>query len=68
MELMKEIKATVFKIKNLEKNKRTNNAEIIETELEGERNKLNELFKVARQEKLKAKIIEFAGCAERRKL
>lgn len=66
MELMQEIKATIFKIKNLEKNKKTNNAEIIEVELEGERNKLNELFKVARQEKLKAKIIEFAGCAERR--
>lgn len=68
MTLLYEIKSTIAKIKNLEKNKRTNNADIIEVELEGERNKLNELFKVARQEKFKAKFIEFAGCAERRKL
>lgn len=56
MDLVKEIKSTIAKIKNLEKNKRTNNAEIIEVEIEGERNKLNEYFKIAKAEGLKGQI------------
>ena len=60
MDLVKEIKSTITKIKNLEKNKKTSNAEIIEVELEGERNKLNEQFKIAKQEGLKGQI-QFEG-------
>ncbi|MGF7059265.1 hypothetical protein [Brassicibacter mesophilus] len=56
--LMHEIKMTIAKIKNLEKNKQTNNAEIIETEVSNERNKLNELIKIAKHEHLKANCIE----------
>lgn len=56
MDLVKVIKATVTKINNLEKNKRSNNAEIIEVEIEGERNKLNEYFKIAKAEGLRGQI------------
>lgn len=66
MDLIQEIKKTTFKIKNLEKNESENNTDMVITEIENERRKLNELLKIARQEKLKARIIEFAGCAERR--
>lgn len=60
MTLLYEIRATIAKIRNLEKNKKASNAEIIEVELEGERNKLNEQFKIAKQEGLKGQI-QFVG-------
>lgn len=60
VDLVKEIKSTIAKIKNLEKNKKASNAEIIEVELEGERNKLNEYFKMAKQEELRGQI-HFVG-------
>lgn len=65
MDLVKVIKATVTKINNLEKNKRSNNAEIIEVEIEGERNKLNEYFKIAKAEGLKGQI-QFLAAEGRR--
>lgn len=56
VDLVKEIKSTTAKIKNLEKNKNVSNADIIEIEIEGERNKLNEYFKIAKAEGLKGQI------------
>ncbi len=56
MDLVKVIKATVTKINNLEKNKKISNADIINIEIEGERSKLNEYFKIAKAEGLKGQI------------
>lgn len=61
MELMKEIKATIFKIKSLEKNQSVINSDLVAVEIDNERRKLNELLKIARQEKLKATCISFIG-------
>lgn len=66
MTLLYEIKSSIAKLKKLEKNESENNTDMVITEIENEKRKLNELFKIARQENLKAPCIQFAGYAERR--